>query len=319
MRILPAALLIGLGSTSQALALFGATTDSADRFPFVVELKFHEELICSGTVLFPRIVVTAAHCVQQKAYWRGGQYLVDDYLKPSELSVTVTHDGRTDTHAVTDVAASPVWRSLAEADSGSGERFAHDIALVITKEPLEVGPPPSLDRLAREELVGTKPGLSPVVESTEAEKEELLRSALAKRLTRHGLLVAFGAETCWSLGECGDAGIRRYQPVSIKESADCFNDSKGRPRWPPLPAELTAKLPLAIWCMESRVMPGDSGGALLVEGTQGQFYYLGVISAQQGTAAELVSGASERKSLATALYPSLDFIADQARKLGYLP
>ena len=64
-------------------------------------------------------------------------------------------------------------------------------------------------------------------------------------------------------------------------------------------------------------MPGDSGGALLVEGARGQLYYLGVISAQQGL--EIAASASERRSLATALYPSLGFIADRARALGYLP
>jgi hypothetical protein len=42
------------------LWLSGATTDSGDRFPFVVEVKYQEKLICSGTALFPRIVVTAA-------------------------------------------------------------------------------------------------------------------------------------------------------------------------------------------------------------------------------------------------------------------
>ena len=133
------------------------------------------------------------------------------------------------------------------------------------------------------------------------------------------MLVAFGADKCSSLGQCGDAGIRRYLPISIMASADCFNDSRGRPRYPPLPPELTAVLPLAVWCMESSVMPGDSGGALLVEGAQGQLYYLGVISAQRGLFPEIAANASERRSLATALYPSLGFIADRARALGSLP
>jgi hypothetical protein len=141
---------------------------------------------------------------------------------------------------------------------------------------------------------------------------------LETRLSHRGVLVAFGADKCSSLRQCGDAGIR-YLPISIKESADCFNDSRGRPRYPPLPAELTAMLPLAVWCMESSVMPGDSGGALLVEGERGQLYYLGVISAQQGLFPEIAASASERRSLATALYPSLGFIADRARALGYVP
>jgi hypothetical protein len=65
--------------------------------------------------------------------------------------------------------------------------------------------------------------------------------------------------------------------------------------------------------MESSVMPGDSGGALLVEGAQGRLYYLGVISAQRGLIPEVTASASERRSLATALYPSLGFISARAR------
>jgi hypothetical protein len=76
------------------------------------------------------------------------------------------------------------------------------------------------------------------------------------------------------------------------------------------------RLPCGAW---NRASPGDSGGALLVEGAQGQLYYLGVISAQRGLFPEIAANASERRSLATALYPSLGFIADRARALGYLP
>ena len=71
MRRPTAAILLGLISISPASALSGATADSADRFPFVVEVKYQDRLICSGTVLFPRIVVTAAHCLQQKVFFRG--------------------------------------------------------------------------------------------------------------------------------------------------------------------------------------------------------------------------------------------------------
>jgi secreted trypsin-like serine protease len=76
-----------------AQALSGGTADSTDRFPFVVEILYRGELICSGTVLFPRIVVTAAHCLQQKVSWRGRQYYVDDYVHASELSVRARVEG----------------------------------------------------------------------------------------------------------------------------------------------------------------------------------------------------------------------------------
>jgi hypothetical protein len=179
--------------------------------------------------------------------------------------------------------------------------------------------PPSFDKLADDETMG--PEILSVRPSDAAvtPRYEALRGVLETGLSHRGVLVAFGADKCSSLRQCGDAGIRRYLPISIMASADCFNDSRGRPRYPPLPPELTAVLPLAVWCMESSVMPGDSGGALLVEGAQGQLYYLGVISAQRGLFPEIAANASERRSLATALYPSLGFIAGRARALGYLP
>ena len=65
-------------------------------------------------------------------------------------------------------------------------------------------------------------------------KCEALRGVLETGLSHRGVLVAFGADKCSSLGQCGDAGIRRYLPISIMASADCFNDSRGRPRYPPL-------------------------------------------------------------------------------------
>ena len=42
-----------------------------------------------------------------------------------------------------------------------------------------------------------------------------------------------------------------------------------------------------------------------------------MISAQQGRFIALADTVTQKRSLATALYPSLDFILDEARKLGY--
>ena len=39
-----------------------------------------------------------------------------------------------------------------------------------------------------------------------------------------------------------ESGIRRHQPAPLKESADCFNDSRGKRRRPPL--DFAASLPL---------------------------------------------------------------------------
>ncbi len=147
------ALILSLVLTVPAFALSGATADGEDRFPYVVEIKFEQRLVCSGTVLFPRIVVTAAHCLQHKARWPGGLVYIDEYAQAAELTVAVTRGDKTETYDVAEVTISPAWRSEISASntvtgSNRNQRFAHDIALVVTKEPIEVGLPPSLFKLA---------------------------------------------------------------------------------------------------------------------------------------------------------------------------
>jgi hypothetical protein len=63
-------------------------------------------------------------------------------------------------------------------------------------------------------------------------------------------------------------------------------------------------------------MPGDSGGALLVESEDGTLYYVGVISAQQVLPSALTGAASWHRTLAAAL-SNLAFIVEKARELGY--
>ena len=96
-----------------------------------------------------------------------------------------------------------------------------------------------------------------------------------------------------------------------------FVNRGGRSSQPTSSGDTAVSPSLAVWCMESNVLPGDSGGALLVEGPRGELYYLGVIPAQQGRSLALASNVTQKRSVATALYPSLDFILEEARKLGY--
>ena len=196
---LPAACLLLSLVPGAAQALPDATPDSADRFPFVVEVKLQDRLICSGTVLYPRIVVTAAHCLQQKVYWRGGQFYANSYVSPSDLSVSVIHSDSSKTYGVEDTAISPGWLAL-ESDS-SLQSFPYDLALVITTAPIEVETPPSPVGAA-----GEPPRVPPEAEAP----------------IRQGLLVAFGGQRCSSAMECEDAGVRRFLPVAIKDNSDCF-------------------------------------------------------------------------------------------------
>lgn len=329
MRLLVPALLgsiLGLIPAAPALALSGATPDGEDRFPYVVEIKFDERMVCSGTVLYPRIVVTSAHCLAHKVRLPGGLFYLDEYAEPSHLSVTVARSGGLANYAVDAVTVSPGWRaaiaeSNAVSSSNRSDRFAHDIALIITKEPIEVGLPPSLAKLAtagddaNDPYCASKAGTAP---SSAGAADTLLRDTLMKRLGHRGVVVAFGAESCTSRF-CAQAGTRRYVSVALRESAHCFSNALGAPQ-PTATAEAAedeAAPPPSVWCLESSVLPGDSGGALMVEGPRGELYYLGVISAQQGRRIALAATVTDKRSLATALYPSFDFIQAEARKLGY--
>ncbi|MFD0987724.1 trypsin-like serine protease [Methyloligella solikamskensis] len=304
----------GMLAVSPASALSDATTDSSDRFPFVVEIKRDGKLMCSGTVLYPRIVVTAAHCVQKKVYWRGGLVYVDEYAAADALTVSVTRHGEAREYRVTDVDVSPDWRRVIR-NSNAGDRFLHDVAVIVTAEPVAVGLPPGLMQLARTaaaaEAAQYHADDRPSPQTDDAD-------ALGP-LDGHGVIVAFGADHCEPMRGCDNAGIRRYQPVVIKQSVECFRNRYTRPKHPSLSPAAGDDVPPAVWCMESLVFPGDSGGALFVKGADGTLSFMGVISAQQGLPPTLAVLQRNKRSVASALYPNLGFITEAARKLGYVP
>jgi hypothetical protein len=74
-----AALLLFVFATTEAFAISGATLDRDDRFPCVVGIKYRKHFSCSGIVLFPRIVATAAHRVE-KGLDKRRNLFADEYL-----------------------------------------------------------------------------------------------------------------------------------------------------------------------------------------------------------------------------------------------
>jgi hypothetical protein len=309
--------MLGLVPAAPALALSGATADGEDRFPYVVEIRFDERLVCSGTVLYPRIVVTSAHCLQHKVRLPGGLFYVDEYAEPAQLTVTVTRAGTTASYDVANVTVSPGWRaaiaeSNAVSSSNRSERFAHDLALVITKQPIEVGLSPSLSKLAAgagqdadDAYCASKAGGA--VELNAAAVDTLLRGTLMKQLGHRAVVVAFGAESC-TARFCAQAGTRRYVNVALRDSAHCFRNTLGKPQAVTETAvDDIAAPPPSVWCLESSVLPGDSGGALMVEGPRGELYYLGVISAQQGRRVALADTVTDKRSLGHSALSELRF------------
>lgn len=309
-KLIAAALLL-LFTAAEALALSEAISDTDDRFPFVVEIKYQKRLICSGTVLFPRIVVTAAHCVHRKLDWKA-KLFSEEYVFIPQLRVVTVKGGESRAYEVERIVSSPVWRANVGRPS-AGERYAYDLALIITKEKIDIAPPPSLQSLVREWEMDTQ--------MLPARKTLALPEGLAQALSQKGILVGFGAANCSSSIRCGRIGTRRYRPVEIKDAAGCFNDAieaHGRPGASRIEPSVATQLALSVWCMGWGVMPGDSGGPLLVEGPKGQLYFVGVLSSRWGSyVANFTKLDADKRSFASALYPSLDFILDEARKLGY--
>ena len=274
------------GVSWDARALPNSTSDDADRFPFVVAVEYNGRLICSGTVLYPRIVVTAAHCLQQLRLWRGKRIYMNAYLPPEDLSVRVVQNGVAKTYAVAEVAIAPEWLASSSYQQ-SGDGLPYDLSLLITEEPIDVRLP----------LAGL-----------EAEAP-LVPGSPAGAGGHRGVLVGFGGVRCPAPNECPDAGVRRYVHVAMKEGTACFKSRIDREKG----------LPGKVWCTDSLVLPGDSGGALMIEAPDGTLQFAGVISAQRGLPPEFRSLASWQQSAAAPLGLNRDFVLKRARALGYAP
>jgi hypothetical protein len=282
-KLMPSFFLFVHGCTG-AQALNGATVDSADRYPFVVEVKLNGKLICSGTVLYPRLVVTAAHCLQEKHSWHGREFYAETYLESAALSISNVRSGASESYAVAETVISPEWHVLVKKNSA--RRFSRDLALIVTKEPMAIGAP-----------------LSTL---------NLLDAGAAFPTDWHrdrAVLVGFGGPHCSPAAKCDDAGIRRAVSVAIKHDSHCLKGG----------ADREAGGLAEVLCVDTGVMPGDSGGPLLIEAKDGQLYFAGVISAQRALPPEIAARSKWQRSLAATLSANQPFISAKAKELGYAP
>jgi hypothetical protein len=276
-------------AADEASALSDAIADRDDAYPTTVAIKFRKRLTCTGTVLYPRIVVTAAHCVT-KVVDAKARLFADETILASQTTIAVTTNGKTKIVPVSEIILSPEWRKAVDKPS-SLQRYAYDIALLVTAEPIDVPLPASF--------------FSPGAASTD-----------------QAIVVGFGADNCSADARCGHAGVRRSRQVQLKEAASCFNEliELRDPSGAKIDGVLARNLDQAVWCFDWGVMPGDSGGTLLVQGKDGIQHFAGVISSHWGSyAAHITKQEAEKRSFASSLAPSLRFIEQEAKRLGMAP
>src|SRR4029079_18757713 len=98
-RILAAAFVFCTIAVPEAHALSGGVADKGDVYPYVVQITFRRRLVCSGSVLYPRILVTAAHGVGRVVDAKERRFAEDTWPVKQFAVVTVLAGQKTSTPA----------------------------------------------------------------------------------------------------------------------------------------------------------------------------------------------------------------------------
>jgi hypothetical protein len=178
-RFFAAALVFFAIALPEARALSGGLADKGDAYPYVVEITFRKRLVCSGTVLYPRIVVTAAHCVGRVVDAKE-RLFADDTWPVKQFAVVTVVAGKLTSTPVEEILLPPEWRATAREPNALG-RYAYDLALIITQDPIKVALPNSLAKLPGD--MGRALG-----DASPPSMDEALSSGLTKK----GVMVGFG-------------------------------------------------------------------------------------------------------------------------------
>jgi hypothetical protein len=129
-------------------AVIGGTSDTGNRFANVGVLQLHVESnwfdFCSGTLVRPDVVLTAAHCTD---------FLVDvgsDGFGPDDLRISFDPEGEGPYSTVDHIVVNPNWLTAGPCIGNSKQRCLapphEDIALVFLDDPVaSVTPAPIAD------------------------------------------------------------------------------------------------------------------------------------------------------------------------------
>jgi len=128
-----------MGLNSIAFAMTGAKLDSQNRYPFVVYLRVEDEplqpVACTGTVVFPTVVITAAHCVVWEGKLRqGGRIFYGPTPDISSSKNTPFHKVIIDDHHNLNELSSD------ERKSAALYSVTRDLAVIILDEPADIAP-----------------------------------------------------------------------------------------------------------------------------------------------------------------------------------